>query len=140
MSRCSDGTSTSSRLLGRLAWPRSAAIAPVPATARFDIVVDVTGRPDGLRRALELVKPRGTVVMKSTFHGEAPVATWPVVVDEVTLARFALRPVSSRPRSSGFRRRPGQAADFARRPASTTTSRRSPKRDVRSKCSLKCEP
>jgi threonine dehydrogenase-like Zn-dependent dehydrogenase len=58
---------------------------PVPSTARFDIVVDVTGRPDGLRRALELVKPRGTVVMKSTFHGEAPVATWPVVVDEVTL-------------------------------------------------------
>ena len=58
---------------------------PVPTSARFDIVVDVTGRPDGLRRALELVKPRGTVVMKSTFHGEAPVATWPVVVDEVTL-------------------------------------------------------
>ena len=57
----------------------------VPSSARFDIVVDVTGRPDGLRRALELVKPRGTVVMKSTFHGEAPVATWPIVVDEVTL-------------------------------------------------------
>ncbi len=53
--------------------------------ARFDIVVDVTGRPEGLRRALEIVKPRGTVVMKSTFHGEAPVSTWPIVVDEVTL-------------------------------------------------------
>ena len=53
--------------------------------ARFDIVVDVTGRPEGLRRALELVKPRGTVIMKSTFHGEAPISTWPVVVDEVTL-------------------------------------------------------
>ncbi len=53
--------------------------------ARFDIVVDVTGRPDGLRRALEIVKPRGTVIMKSTFHGEAPISTWPVVVDEVTL-------------------------------------------------------
>jgi len=59
--------------------------ARVPGSARFDIVVDVTGRPEGLRRALELVKPRGTVVMKSTFHGEAPIATWPVVVDEVTL-------------------------------------------------------
>ena len=53
--------------------------------SRFDIVVDVTGRPEGLRRALELVKARGTVVMKSTFHGDAPIATWPVVVDEVTL-------------------------------------------------------
>jgi alcohol dehydrogenase len=59
--------------------------ANVAASSRFDIVVDVTGRPEGLRRALELVAPRGTVIMKSTFHGEAPVATWPVVVDEVTL-------------------------------------------------------
>jgi len=57
----------------------------VPGSTRFDYVVDVTGRPEGLRRALALVRPRGTVVMKSTFHGEAPVATWPVVVDEVTL-------------------------------------------------------
>jgi threonine dehydrogenase-like Zn-dependent dehydrogenase len=57
----------------------------ISPSARFDIVVDVTGRPEGLRRALELVTPRGTVVMKSTFHGEAPLATWPVVVDEVTL-------------------------------------------------------
>ena len=59
--------------------------APQPARSRYDVVVDVTGRPEGLRRSLELVKPRGTVVMKSTFHGEAPVTTWPVVVDEVTL-------------------------------------------------------
>ena len=57
---------------------------PSPA-GRFDVVVDVTGRPEGLRRALEIVKPRGTVIMKSTFHGEAPISTWPVVVDEVTL-------------------------------------------------------
>jgi threonine dehydrogenase-like Zn-dependent dehydrogenase len=59
--------------------------ARVPGSSRFDIVVDVTGKPEGLRRALEIVTPRGTVIMKSTFHGEAPVATWPVVVDEVTL-------------------------------------------------------
>ena len=59
--------------------------ASQPAGRRFDVVVDVTGRPEGLRRSLEIVKPRGTVVMKSTFHGEAPVTTWPVVVDEVTL-------------------------------------------------------
>jgi alcohol dehydrogenase len=52
---------------------------------RFDVVVDATGRPAGLRRALEIVKPRGIVVLKSTFHGEAPLASWPIVVDEVTL-------------------------------------------------------
>jgi alcohol dehydrogenase len=58
---------------------------PVASADRFDVVVDVTGRPGGLRRALELVRPRGTVVMKSTFHGDATLAAWPIVVDEVTL-------------------------------------------------------
>jgi threonine dehydrogenase-like Zn-dependent dehydrogenase len=52
---------------------------------RFDVVVDATGRPEGVRRALALVRPRGTVVMKSTFHGETAIASWPVVVNEVTL-------------------------------------------------------
>jgi alcohol dehydrogenase len=59
--------------------------ALAPGDGNFDIVIDVTGRPDGLRRAIEIVRPRGTVVMKSTFHGEAPVASAPVVVNEVTL-------------------------------------------------------
>jgi alcohol dehydrogenase len=54
-------------------------------TGGFDFVVDATGRPEGLRQAIELVHPRGTVVMKSTFHGEAPVASAPIVVNEVTL-------------------------------------------------------
>ena len=57
----------------------------VPASHRFDIVVDVTGRAEGLRRALEIVRPRGTVVLKSTFHGEAPIESWPIVVDEVAI-------------------------------------------------------
>ncbi|MDP6580239.1 MAG: alcohol dehydrogenase catalytic domain-containing protein [Vicinamibacterales bacterium] len=55
-----------------------------PASS-FDVSVDVTGRPAGLTRAMELVRPRGTVVMKSTFHGETPMTLWPVIVDEVTL-------------------------------------------------------
>lgn len=58
--------------------------ATIPG-ARFDVVVDATGRPEGMQRALELVRPRGTVVMKSTFHGESPIPSWPIVVDEVTL-------------------------------------------------------
>jgi alcohol dehydrogenase len=52
---------------------------------RFDVVVDVTGRPEGMRRALEIVRPRGTVVMKSTFHGQVALATWPIVVEEITM-------------------------------------------------------
>jgi threonine dehydrogenase-like Zn-dependent dehydrogenase len=55
------------------------------ARARFELVVDATGRPEGLTSALALVRPRGTLVLKSTFHGDAPVATSPIVVDEVTI-------------------------------------------------------
>jgi threonine dehydrogenase-like Zn-dependent dehydrogenase len=51
----------------------------------FDVVVDVTGRPAGLQRALDLARPRSTVVMKTTFHGDAPFTSWPAVVNEVTL-------------------------------------------------------
>jgi threonine dehydrogenase-like Zn-dependent dehydrogenase len=64
----------------------SAQLADAASSAdRYDVVVDVTGRSEGLRAALNLVKPRGTLVLKSTFHGEAPIETWPIVVDEVTL-------------------------------------------------------
>lgn len=59
--------------------------APLPSASRFDVVVDATGRPEGIRRALELVRPRGTVIMKSTFHGDVALSSWPIVVDEVTI-------------------------------------------------------
>ena len=52
---------------------------------RFDLVVDATGQPAGLALAKDLVRPRGTIVLKSTFHGETPVAFSPLVVDEITL-------------------------------------------------------
>jgi len=55
------------------------------APARFDIAVEASGSPDGLRLALGLVRPRGCVVLKSTFHGVASFDTSRVVVDEITL-------------------------------------------------------
>jgi threonine dehydrogenase-like Zn-dependent dehydrogenase len=58
----------------------------IGALARHcDVVVDATGQPAGLAAAKTLVRPRGTVVLKSTFHGETPVAFSPLVVDEITL-------------------------------------------------------
>lgn len=57
-----------------------------PSRSRhFDVVVDATGHPDGLAAAMTLVRPRGTIVMKSTFHGEAHLQIAPLVVDEITL-------------------------------------------------------
>jgi len=32
-----------------------------------------------------MTEPRGTLVLKSTFHGAAPVETWPIVVKEITV-------------------------------------------------------
>lgn len=51
----------------------------------FPVVVEATGSPSGLDEALRLVAPRGTVVMKSTFHGPAHFDTAKLVVDEITL-------------------------------------------------------
>jgi alcohol dehydrogenase len=51
----------------------------------FPLVVEATGSPAGLDAALRLVEPRGTVVMKSTFHAPAHFDTAKVVVDEITL-------------------------------------------------------
>jgi threonine dehydrogenase-like Zn-dependent dehydrogenase len=51
----------------------------------FPVTVDATGSARGLSEALRLVEPRGTVVMKSTFHGAANLDTTKLVVDEITL-------------------------------------------------------
>lgn len=52
----------------------------------FDFVVEASGSADGLQTALELVKARGTIILKSTFHGGAvPVDTTRIVVDEISL-------------------------------------------------------
>ena len=51
----------------------------------FAVVVEATGSSEGLETALQLVAPRGTVVMKSTFHEMAQFDTARLVVDEITL-------------------------------------------------------
>jgi alcohol dehydrogenase len=51
----------------------------------FPIVVDATGSPEGLRAAVAMCEPRGTVVMKSTVHGLVPIDTAPAIVNEITL-------------------------------------------------------
>lgn len=50
-----------------------------------DIVVEATGSPAGFAAARRLVRPRGTLVLKSTFHGEVSLNLSMVVVDEITL-------------------------------------------------------
>ncbi len=54
-----------------------------PAT--FDVVVEVTGSQAGLGQALQLVRPLGTVILKSTTHSGAPSNWTAAVVNEITL-------------------------------------------------------
>ena len=51
----------------------------------YRLVVEATGSPSGLALAQQITEPRGTLVLKSTFHGAAPVETWPIVVKEITV-------------------------------------------------------
>ena len=51
----------------------------------FRFVVEATGSPSGLALAQRMTEPRGTLILKSTFHGAAPVETWPIVVKEITV-------------------------------------------------------
>lgn len=51
----------------------------------FDIVVECTGSESGLPTALKLVRPRGTIVLKTTVAGAQTMAWAPFVIDEITL-------------------------------------------------------
>lgn len=52
---------------------------------QFDVVVEASGAESGFETALDLVKPRGKVVLKSTFHGTPTWQASRVVVDEITI-------------------------------------------------------
>ncbi len=54
---------------------------PAPA----DVVVEATGSEPGLKLALSMTKPRGTLVLKSTIHGLHNLALAPLVINEVTV-------------------------------------------------------
>ena len=57
----------------------------LPVGKKYDVVVEVTGTPAGLQKALECVRPMGTVVLKSTVASTREVDLNRVVVDEITL-------------------------------------------------------
>jgi alcohol dehydrogenase len=60
-------------------------VRPEDARPGADLVVDCTGSPEGLAQATALVRPRGTIVMKTTVHDAAGSRPTAWVVDEVTL-------------------------------------------------------
>ncbi len=73
----------------KLALVRKLGVEAIASEARpraaFQMVVDCTGWASGLQEAVRMVRPRGTVVMKSTIHGDVAIDTAPVIVNEITL-------------------------------------------------------
>jgi threonine dehydrogenase-like Zn-dependent dehydrogenase len=51
----------------------------------FDTVVEASGSESGFELALDLLRPRGTLVLKSTFHGATAINASRIVVDEITV-------------------------------------------------------
>jgi len=81
----------------------STEVAKKLPVAKYEFVVEATGSSEGLRQAVQMTQPRGTVVMKSTVHGMVSLDSAPVIVNEITLVgsrcgRFepALRLLKSR--------------------------------------------
>lgn len=80
-------------LLGRHShrrdWVRSLGIHYITDVQQVqpgaDVVIDATGSPEGLALAAEFVRPRGTIVLKSTFAGAVPVPMASLVVNEIRL-------------------------------------------------------
>ena len=71
-------------------------LAKLPATERlveadfyprrdFDIVIEASGQAGGWNLALKAVRPRGVVVLKSTYAGSFDFNPAPLVVDEITV-------------------------------------------------------
>lgn len=50
-----------------------------------DVVIECSGAPGGFELATKLVRPRGTLVLKSTYAGDAQLNLAPVVINEVTV-------------------------------------------------------
>jgi threonine dehydrogenase-like Zn-dependent dehydrogenase len=54
-------------------------------TRQFDLVVEASGSSSGFQLALDLLRPRGILVLKSTFHGATEMNAARIVVDEISV-------------------------------------------------------
>lgn len=51
----------------------------------FDVVVEASGAAEGFALARRLLRPRGILVLKSTFHGKTEIEAAQIVVDELSI-------------------------------------------------------
>ncbi len=58
---------------------------PQDITSGADIVVEASGTPEGFALASAFVRPRGTIVLKSTYHGHLTLDMAKIVIDEISV-------------------------------------------------------
>jgi threonine dehydrogenase-like Zn-dependent dehydrogenase len=66
----------------------------VPPAGKYDIAVECSGNPAGFATARAALRPRGTLVMKSTYAGNLTVNASSMVVDEITLVGSRCGPMA----------------------------------------------
>jgi threonine dehydrogenase-like Zn-dependent dehydrogenase len=64
---------------------RSRVLADIVPRHDQDIVVDCTGSAAGFETAMAMVRPRGTIVLKSTVAAGRPINLAPIVIDEINV-------------------------------------------------------
>jgi threonine dehydrogenase-like Zn-dependent dehydrogenase len=55
----------------------------ITPTSRIDLIVECTGSAQGLELAMRLVRPRGTIILKSTVADQTTLHLAPLVIDEI---------------------------------------------------------
>lgn len=71
---------------------------------RFDLVIECSGSPGGLRLAFDLIRPRGTIVLKSTYAEPPGIDLSPIVINEIVVAGSRCGPFPQALRLLGERR------------------------------------
>lgn len=107
--------------LARAAGLETASVAELPNKS-FHVVIEATGSPSGMQRAIELVRPRGTLVLKSTYHGQLSLDAAPLVIDEITLVGSRCGPFQPAIASLASGRLPVQSLVDAVYPLSEATA------------------
>src|SRR4029079_12144550 len=64
---------------------RSRALGDITPRHDQDVVVDCTGSAAGFELAMQMVRPRGTIVLKSTVAAGKPLNLSPLVIDEINV-------------------------------------------------------
>ncbi len=66
-------------------WGLNTGVANNFADNSFDFIVEATGNEAGMATSLRLLRPRGTLILKSTFHSQANIDLTKIVVSEINL-------------------------------------------------------